>query len=157
MKKIGIVLLALIMAVGLIGCIDKTENVETGATQAVLNVGEDGETLTGENASETKEMSQNDATVTTKEKPTTTKRPTITEEPTTTTKKVTTTKRPTATTREEVVITTPVVEEVEQMVWIPQSGSKYHSHSSCSNMKNPSHVSLSYAQGHGYTPCKKCY
>ncbi len=45
----------------------------------------------------------------------------------------------------------------ETMVWIPQSGSKYHSNSSCSNMKNPSRVTLSDAVAWGYEPCKKCY
>jgi membrane protein involved in colicin uptake len=44
-----------------------------------------------------------------------------------------------------------------QMVWIPRTGSKYHSNSSCSNMKNPTQVSLSEAQAAGYEPCKKCY
>jgi len=44
-----------------------------------------------------------------------------------------------------------------QMVWIPNSGSKYHSTASCSNMKNPSHVSLSSAISMGYTACKKCW
>ena len=43
------------------------------------------------------------------------------------------------------------------MVWIPQSGSKYHRRSDCSNMKNPSQVPLSQAQAAGYEPCKKCY
>lgn len=43
------------------------------------------------------------------------------------------------------------------MVWIPQSGSKYHSHLGCSNMKNPSQVSKSDAESMGYEPCKKCY
>ena len=43
------------------------------------------------------------------------------------------------------------------MVWIPNSGSKYHKSASCSGMKNPSHVSLSTAKARGYTPCKKCY
>ncbi|MGN0447500.1 MAG: hypothetical protein ACI4GC_03020 [Acutalibacteraceae bacterium] len=42
-------------------------------------------------------------------------------------------------------------------VWIPQSGSKYHSSSSCSGMKNPSKVSKSQAISWGYEPCKKCY
>lgn len=42
-------------------------------------------------------------------------------------------------------------------VWIPQSGSKYHSTSSCSGMKNPKQVSLSEAQSKGYTACKRCY
>lgn len=43
------------------------------------------------------------------------------------------------------------------MVWIPKSGSKYHSRSSCSNMKNPTQVSRSEAISRGYGPCKKCY
>ena len=45
----------------------------------------------------------------------------------------------------------------ESTVWIPRTGSKYHSNSSCSNMKNPTQVSLSQAQSSGYEPCKKCY
>ena len=43
------------------------------------------------------------------------------------------------------------------MVWIPQSGSKYHSHAGCSNMKNPSQVPEAQAIEGGYTPCKKCW
>ena len=43
------------------------------------------------------------------------------------------------------------------MVWIPKSGKKYHRSSSCSNMKNPSQVTLEKAQSPGYTPCSKCY
>lgn len=45
----------------------------------------------------------------------------------------------------------------EQMVWIPQSGSKYHSDPSCSGMDNPTQVTISEAQAMGYEPCKKCY
>lgn len=43
------------------------------------------------------------------------------------------------------------------MVWIPQSGSKYHSTSSCSGMKNPSQITRAEAESRGYTPCKRCY
>mgnify|MGYP000548907582 FL=1 len=43
------------------------------------------------------------------------------------------------------------------MVWISKSGKKYHRSSSCSNMKNPSQVTLEKAQSLGYTPCSKCY
>ena len=43
------------------------------------------------------------------------------------------------------------------LVWIPNSGSKYHARSSCSNMKNPSQVTKSEAEQRGYEPCKKCY
>ena len=42
-------------------------------------------------------------------------------------------------------------------VWVPQSGEKYHSKSTCSNMKNPSQISKSEAESKGYTPCSKCY
>lgn len=45
----------------------------------------------------------------------------------------------------------------EQMVWVSQSGSKYHSNSSCSNMKNPTQITISEAQNQGLEPCKKCY
>lgn len=45
----------------------------------------------------------------------------------------------------------------ESTVWIPRTGSKYHSNASCSNMKNPSQVTISQAQASGYEPCKKCY
>ncbi len=43
------------------------------------------------------------------------------------------------------------------MVWIPRTGERYHANSSCSNMKNPTQVTLEEAQSQGYTPCKKCY
>lgn len=43
------------------------------------------------------------------------------------------------------------------MVWIPKSGSKYHSRSSCSNMSSPDYVTLGEAIARGYTPCQKCH
>ena len=43
------------------------------------------------------------------------------------------------------------------MVWIPNSGSKYHSHSGCSNMKNPKQVTKQEAENQGYESCKKCW
>jgi uncharacterized protein YjdB len=42
-------------------------------------------------------------------------------------------------------------------VWITSTGSKYHKTSTCSNMRNPSNVSLSTAKSRGYTACSKCY
>ncbi len=48
-------------------------------------------------------------------------------------------------------------EPTKEMVWIPRTGSKYHSRSSCSNMKNPSQVTKDKAKSLGYSPCKKCY
>ncbi len=59
---------------------------------------------------------------------------------------------------EEEIIQKPVqFPETEEMVWIPSSGSKYHSYASCSNMKNPSQVSKSEAEDMGYEPCKRCH
>ena len=53
--------------------------------------------------------------------------------------------------------TEPDSGDQETMVWIPQSGSKYHSDPGCSNMENPTQVTLSQAQANGYTACKRCY
>ncbi|NLP21692.1 MAG: hypothetical protein GX368_02625 [Erysipelotrichaceae bacterium] len=44
------------------------------------------------------------------------------------------------------------------LVWIPvHGGTKYHSKSSCSNMKDPIQVTIEEAEAWGFTPCKKCY
>lgn len=43
------------------------------------------------------------------------------------------------------------------MVWIPNTGEKYHSSQICSNMKNPTQVSVATAEQRGYEPCSKCY
>ena len=43
------------------------------------------------------------------------------------------------------------------MVWIPQSGSRYHRYASCSGMNNPTQVTREEAEAMGYTPCKRCY
>lgn len=49
------------------------------------------------------------------------------------------------------------VDTDNNLVWIPNSGSKYHARSSCSNMKNPSQVTKEEAVQRGFEPCKKCY
>ncbi len=98
------------------------------------------------------EATQAETTKTETAKPETTKAETaapVTSKPETT--KAETTKA--VTTKAETQSPNPV----EAMVWIPQTGSKYHSKSSCSGMKNPSQVTKSYAQNHGFTACKKCY
>lgn len=41
-------------------------------------------------------------------------------------------------------------------VWIPRTGKKYHYKKTCSNMKSPKKVKLSYAKQKKYTACKKC-
>ena len=43
------------------------------------------------------------------------------------------------------------------MVWVPNSGTKYHSTSTCSGMKNPTQVSLQTAISRGYGKCSKCW
>ena len=56
-------------------------------------------------------------------------------------------------------VTVPTKNESSgDLVWVPtKGGTKYHNKSSCSNMKNPKHVSLETAIKNGYKPCKKCY
>ena len=56
---------------------------------------------------------------------------------------------------ESVPVATP--QPVSSTVYIPKSGSKYHSRASCSNMKNPSEVSESSAISLGYSKCSKCW
>lgn len=52
----------------------------------------------------------------------------------------------------------PVQEEpTGEMVWITDGGSKYHNDPSCSNMKNPSEVTIERAVELGKEPCSKCY
>lgn len=44
------------------------------------------------------------------------------------------------------------------LVWVPvNGGTKYHTKSSCSNMKEPMQVSLETAIENGYEPCKRCH
>lgn len=52
---------------------------------------------------------------------------------------------------------TASVNNKEQMVWVSRTGTKYHSNPSCSNMKNPAHMTQSEAESLGRTPCSKCY
>lgn len=56
--------------------------------------------------------------------------------------------------------TTPNTEPVQpsnEMVWVSKTGSKYHSKSSCSNMKNPSQITKEEAIRRGLEPCSKCH
>lgn len=63
-------------------------------------------------------------------------------------------------TQDEPTVTEPTVTQTEpqgDMVWIPKTGTKYHSNPECSNIKNPTQVTKEDAIARGYTPCKKCY
>lgn len=42
-------------------------------------------------------------------------------------------------------------------VWLTENGSRYHSDRWCSNMIDPSHTTLAWAQANGYTPCRRCH
>lgn len=44
-----------------------------------------------------------------------------------------------------------------QIVYISRTGSKYHSNPSCSNMKNPTAISIEESQAKGLEACKKCW
>lgn len=47
--------------------------------------------------------------------------------------------------------------EREEIVWVSNTGSKYHSNPNCSNMRNPIKETLSDAKSRGLSPCSKCY
>lgn len=51
---------------------------------------------------------------------------------------------------------TPQQNATEAYVWVSKTGSKYHSRSNCSNMKNPSQMLRSTAISKGLNPCKVC-
>ena len=48
-------------------------------------------------------------------------------------------------------------DEMVEMVWVPSSGTKYHSKSTCSGMKSPKEIPLEDAIKEGYTACKRCH
>jgi len=58
---------------------------------------------------------------------------------------------------DKVTYTITVAKKNETMVWIPRTGSKYHSVKTCSNMKNPTKVTLIVAKSRGFTKCKRCW
>ena len=51
----------------------------------------------------------------------------------------------------------PTPQQDELMVWIPRTGQRYHSRANCSNMRNPSHVTVTLARELGYTRCSRCW
>ncbi len=58
---------------------------------------------------------------------------------------------------EEAGVTSAAQDGQDTMVWIPTNGgTKYHSKSSCSKMKNPDYVTKSEAISKGFEPCKRC-
>lgn len=91
--------------------------------------------------------------------PDTTPAPETTLAPTTTpttTPAPTTTPTPTTTIQQTEATTTATVPQ-QNLVWISETGKKYHRISSCSNMNNPRQVTLDEAQNLGLEPCKRCY
>lgn len=55
-------------------------------------------------------------------------------------------------------VTVPQPEQGPILVWVPTNGGKkYHSYSSCSNMKNPIQVTEDTAKANGFTACARCH
>ena len=58
----------------------------------------------------------------------------------------------------ETPVPTPPPTRSEMTVWIPTNGgTKYHSKSSCSSMKNPIQVTVSEAIAMGFGQCGRCW
>ena len=70
-----------------------------------------------------------------------------------------TTKPPLTTQKEtsEEKTTSGYVSNASYGVWVTRSGKRYHSDRYCSNMKEPSNITVEEAKSQGYTPCGKCY
>lgn len=52
----------------------------------------------------------------------------------------------------------PSIDNQSNLVWIPTNGgTKYHSKSSCYNMKDPIQVTQAEAVSRGFEPCKRCH
>jgi DNA-entry nuclease len=50
-----------------------------------------------------------------------------------------------------------IVNNDSEKVWISGSGKRYHSNKECSNMKNPTQITIEEAKNQGKEPCSKCY
>lgn len=182
-KIIKIIITAILAMFFLIGMVSEDPETpsDTGNTtedSAIMAIVDESETETAiqkqtttqeDGTTQEQTTAQEDRTtqeqITTQKRTTTETQTTIQEKSTNqnpaTTKKQTTTTKPT-TTQKQTTTQKPDTEVVHQpnqteMVWIPKTGSKYHSHSGCGNMKNPRQVSLEEAKNRGYGPCSKCY
>ena len=151
-RKILAVLLMLVLSMACVSC-DMGEAVETGSSNAVVNV--EGE------AEERAEVTSTPSPIpSSTESPTSTPVPTVTPTPTiaptnTPTPTVAATSTPTPT-----IAPTPTEKPVaDVMVWLPATGEKYHNKNNCGRM-NPDkarQVTKSEAERRGYEPCSKCY
>lgn len=52
--------------------------------------------------------------------------------------------------------TVPQTEASERLVWLPESGSKFHGNNDCSGMTPAGQVTVSEAKNMGYESCQKC-
>lgn len=129
----------------------KSESVSTQTTAETTEKKTTAKTTTAPVSTTAKPSTTKKQAAQTKEKTSASKAEKATEKETT--ERAETTKKK----RKETTTQAVVQDDQSDMVWIPNSGSKYHRSASCSGMKNPSHVSLSTAKARGYTPCKKCY
>lgn len=138
MKKVKVILIiiAIIFGIGIIGSFSSNIDIEDKTTTTEFS-----------KYSNKKTTEKNENTVIPTSSTTNTKDYENITNKTTTTAKPTTTK----------TTTTNNNNLQGEYVWIPNSGIKYHRRSSCSNMKNPSKVTISEAKSLGFTPCGKCY
>lgn len=152
--KIRCLLMVIVMSMCMfMGCgTETTENSTTkSVTQTTVSVGNE---QTSKSISETEKVAKENTTEAVTELENVTKIEQVTDnEP------VTEAAAPEVEEKQQAVEEPVVVNDTGSsiMVWIPKSGKKYHRNSSCSNMKNPSQVTIEKAQSLGYTPCSKCY
>lgn len=155
LTRCGAALLAVLLTIGCVaGCnVEETaSNPSSSLENTASSLLSDLEEVSTQHTTTT--TTQQETTTTTITTTTTTTTVTTTTTTTAVTTKKSTTKKSTTTSR---ITTTERVEEQSAMVWITETGKKYHSHSKCGRTKNATKVSLDYAQSLGLEPCQKCY
>ena len=149
MKKnflfIGIGILVLIICLGSCGNFEDTVTEELTPTIEVTQAVTDEPTPTIE------------VTQTVTHSPTKATEPTATQVLTSTPKPTTAVKATVKLTPTPTNVPTQAPQNNTEMVWVTASGKKYHSHSSCSNMKSPYQISKEDAVSSGRSACNKCY
>jgi len=139
-----------IIYVSAVASVTTSKQSSDSADKLIPDAGNEDKIVTESTPKQTTKPTSKQSSATTNPKPATTSKPVTTPKPATTPKPT-----PEPTPEPERYIE-PEVKVV--MVWIPTNGgTKYHSKSSCSKMKDPENVTKDEAIARGFEPCGRCY
>ena len=142
MRKIAVWILAVVIAFSVIACLGTYEDSPSNSSEATSTQTTSESTVQSETSSESFTSSKTTVT-SSKAQSTSSKNTSSTVSKNSQSSVTTTPSKPTNT---------------DALVWVPTNGGKkYHSKSSCSNMKNPRQVTKQTAINEGFGPCGRCY